>query len=108
MDNASYLDVALRLANTELIGVEETRDALHEEPWWSERVTERDVRALRPVAAGLRKTLAAAVAADPAEVERAINVLLAAHPVRPRLSGGHEESGPHWHMHVADPHEPPA
>ena len=108
MDNASYLDVALRLANAELAGVGETRAALHEEPWWSERVTERDVRALRPVAAGLRRALAAAVAADAAAVEREINALLAAHPVRPQLSGGHQESGPHWHMHVADPHEPPA
>jgi predicted RNA-binding Zn ribbon-like protein len=108
VDNASYLDVALRLANADLDSVEEVRAALHEEPWWSERVTERDVRALRKVAAGLRHALEGAVNGDAALVLRETNALLAAHPLRPRLSGGHDESEPNWHVHVADPDEPPA
>ena len=49
MDNANYLDVALRLANADLSGVDELRAALHDEPWWSERVSEPDLRALRRV-----------------------------------------------------------
>jgi predicted RNA-binding Zn ribbon-like protein len=107
MDNASYLAVALRLANTQLGEVDDLRSALHEEPWWSERVTDADLRALRPVSAGLRRTLDAAVAGDVERVTRETNALLAAHPLRPTLSAGHG-STPHWHVHVADPSAAPA
>jgi len=108
MDNANYLDVALRLANTELSGVEEVRGALQEEPWWSERVSGSDLRPLRRLAAGLRRTLAAAVAGDVERVQSETNALLAAHPLRPRLSAGHAGAEPNWHVHVADPDESPA
>jgi predicted RNA-binding Zn ribbon-like protein len=108
MDNASYLDVALRLANADLTGVDDLRAVLHEEPGWSSRVSESDVRVLRRVAAGLRRALAAAVASDAEAVLAETNALLAAHPLRPRLSAGHVESDPHWHVHVADPEETPA
>ena len=108
MDNANYLDVALRLANAELAEVDELRAVLHEEPGWSERVSDLDLRALRKVAAGLRRALAAAVDADTERVLTETNALLAAHPLRPRLSAGHDESAPHWHVHVADPNELPA
>ena len=47
MDNADYLDIALRLANANLDGLDELRATLHDEPWWADRVTERDLRALR-------------------------------------------------------------
>jgi predicted RNA-binding Zn ribbon-like protein len=108
MDNASYLEVALRLANAELADVESLRAALHEEPWWADSVTEADVRALRRVAAGLGRAFAAAVDGDRDGVLREANALLAAHPLRPNLSAGHDESAPNWHVHVADPAEPPA
>jgi predicted RNA-binding Zn ribbon-like protein len=109
VDNATYLDVALRLANSPLETVDDLRAALHEEPWWSERVTSGDVEVLRSVASGLRKVLAAAVAADPAGVLAATNTLLAAHPLRPTLSAGHSvDITPHWHVHVADTDAPPA
>lgn len=107
MDNASYLAVALRLANAQLTGVDALRTALHEEPWWSDRVTDADLRVLRPVSAGLRRTLEAAVAGDRERVLAETNALLAAHPLRPTLSAGHG-STPHWHVHVADPSAAPA
>jgi predicted RNA-binding Zn ribbon-like protein len=107
MDNADYLDVALRLTNATLSDVAALRAALHEEPWWSERTTEQDLTALRPVADGLRQALACAVAADQAGVVRTVNALLAAHPARPRLSDGHSTE-PNWHIHMADPSESPA
>lgn len=38
-----------------------------------------------------------------------MNLLLAAHPPRPRLSGhGSDEDVPNWHIHVAEPDAPPA
>ncbi|HEV2778191.1 MAG TPA: CGNR zinc finger domain-containing protein [Actinophytocola sp.] len=108
MDNASYLEVALRLANADLTTVDALRAALHEEPWWSDRVTERDLAVLLRVATGLRAALAGAVDGDRDRVLAAVNALLAAHPLRPRLSAGHDDAAPHWHVHVADPDAPPA
>lgn len=111
MDNADYLDVALRLANADLAGADELRAALHDEPWWADRVSDADVHALRPVARELRDTLAAAVRGDGVAVLAAANALLAAHPPRPRLSAGHGDRAardPSWHVHVADVDAPPA
>ncbi|MFC0437937.1 CGNR zinc finger domain-containing protein [Kutzneria buriramensis] len=107
MDNAAYLDVALRLANADLTEVDGLREALYEEPWWADRVDENDLRALRAVADGLRRVLADAVGADREGVTRDANALLAAHPLRPQLSSGHDEKE-NWHVHVADPGQPPA
>jgi predicted RNA-binding Zn ribbon-like protein len=107
MDNAAYLDVALRLANTELTGVEALRAALHDEPWWSERASAADVEALTPVAAGVRRVLDRAVAADEVGVRDEVNALLHAHPLRPTLSSGHGETA-NWHVHVASVDAPPA
>jgi predicted RNA-binding Zn ribbon-like protein len=107
MDNADYLDVAVRLANADLTEVSALQDALYDEPWWASRVTAEDLLALRPVAQVLRSALAAAVARDPAGVRTAVNDLLANYPLRPRLSAGHDEE-PNWHIHVADPEQPPA
>ncbi|OLF05418.1 CGNR zinc finger domain-containing protein [Actinophytocola xanthii] len=112
MDNADYTDVALRLANAALTDVPALRAALHDEPWWSDRASEADVAALAPVAAGLRRALDRAVAGDAEGVLAEVNVLLAAHPPRPRLSAGHGSTptgqSPNWHVHVASVNDPPA
>ncbi|OLR94133.1 CGNR zinc finger domain-containing protein [Actinokineospora bangkokensis] len=104
MDNATYLDIALRLANADLTDIPALRAALHDEPWWSERCDETDLVTLRAVQAELNHALDAAVADDEAEVLATVNRLLAANPPRPRLSG---HSGT-WHIHVASPDAPPA
>jgi len=107
VDNADYLAVAVRLANADLTDVSALQKALFEEPWWAERVTTDDLVALRPVAAGLRRALDAAIAGDASAVRTAVNTLLESYPLRPRLSAGHTAE-PNWHIHVADPDEPPA
>ncbi|MET0234987.1 MAG: CGNR zinc finger domain-containing protein [Kibdelosporangium sp.] len=107
MDNADYLDVAVRLANADLTDVSALQEALFEQPWWAERLTAQDLTALQPVAAGLRTVLASAIAGDPAGVRSAVNSLLETYPLRPQLSAGHT-SEPNWHIHVADPDAPPA
>jgi predicted RNA-binding Zn ribbon-like protein len=107
VDNADYLDVAMRLANADLTDVSALQDALYEQPSWAERVTERDLAALRPVADGLRNVLTAAIASDATGVRTAVNSLLETYPLRPRLSAGHTPE-PNWHIHVADPDAPPA
>ncbi|ALG12940.1 CGNR zinc finger domain-containing protein [Kibdelosporangium phytohabitans] len=107
MDNADYLEVALRVANATLTDVSALQEALHDEPWWATRVTTDDLTALRPVADGLRKALAAAVSNSTADVRSAVNELLETYPLRPRLSAGHDTEA-NWHIHVADPDEPPA
>jgi len=107
MDNADYLDVALRLTNATLDDVPDLRAALHDEPWWSSRAGEDDLVALRPVAAGLRRALACAVAGDNDGVLAQVNALLSAHAPGPRLSAGHSAE-PNWHIHMADPDASPA
>src|SRR6266542_44163 len=100
MDNADYLGVALRLANASLDDVDALRAALHDEPWWSDRTTTEDLAALTPVAAGLRRVLSHATTGDARGVLREVNALLAEHPLRPRLSTGHDPTAaPNWHVH---------
>jgi len=107
MENADYLAVALRLANAELTDVPALQAALHDEPFWSSRAREADLAALRPVSAGLRRVLAATVAADNDAVLAEVNALLAEHPLSPRLSAGHA-ADPNWHIHMADTTASPA
>jgi predicted RNA-binding Zn ribbon-like protein len=107
MDNADYLDVAVRLANADLTDVSALQDALYDSPWWASRVTTADLHAIQPLAEGLRSVLAAVVAKDASGTLKAVNELLETYPLRPRLSAGHDEE-PNWHIHVADPNEPPA
>jgi predicted RNA-binding Zn ribbon-like protein len=109
MDNADYLDVALRLANSDLVDLDALRAALHDEPWWADRAGEEDLRVLREVADGLRRALASAVARSDDGVLGEVNALLTAHPPRPRLSAGHPpRTDEPWHVHVADVDAPPA
>jgi predicted RNA-binding Zn ribbon-like protein len=107
MDNADYLDIALRLANADLDSVATLRAALHDEPWWADRATEADLRALRPVARGVRAALEAAVRGDADALLAAVNGLLSRNRLRPRLSAGHDAT-PNWHVHVADVDASPA
>ncbi|HVK22883.1 MAG TPA: CGNR zinc finger domain-containing protein [Actinokineospora sp.] len=105
MDNADYLDVALRLANAELADLPSLVAVLKAEPWWADRATAADLAALRPVAATLRSTLNAAADGDGDTVLDEVNSLLEAHPPRPRVSG---HTGNPWHIHVADADAAPA
>ena len=104
MDSTDYAELALRLANADLTDLDRLRAALHDEPWWSERVHEQDLAVLRTVAAGLRDALDALLAGSADQAQDAVNALLERHPPRPRLSG----HGPQWHVHVAGPDAPPA
>lgn len=112
MDNADYVELALRIANADLGSVAALRATLHEEPWWAERAHTRDLILLRTTAAALRVTLSAAVDGDAETVLTEVNALLAAHPPRPRLSthGSSDAEGaePNWHLHVAEPQASPA
>lgn len=109
MDNADYTEVALRLANTEFTDLDDLRAALHDEPWWSERLREGDLAVLQTVADGIRRTLDAAITGDDEAVLTETNRLLEANPPRPRLSGhGGSTSEPNWHVHVAGAEAPPA
>ncbi|MER5389219.1 CGNR zinc finger domain-containing protein [Saccharopolyspora sp. NPDC002686] len=107
MDNADYVDVALRIANADLSSLDAVRAAVHDEPWWADRLAEPDLPVLRGVADGLRRTLDALVTNDGEAALAEINALLSAHPPRPRLSshGGHHGI-PNWHLHVAGPDAP--
>ncbi|RKT86003.1 CGNR zinc finger domain-containing protein [Saccharopolyspora antimicrobica] len=107
MDNADYVTVALRIANADLSSLDAVRAAVHDEPWWADRLGEADLPVLRTVADGLRRALDAMVGGDGQTVLAEINTLLSAHPPRPRLSGhGGRNGNPNWHVHVAGPDAP--
>jgi predicted RNA-binding Zn ribbon-like protein len=109
LDNADYTEVALRLANTELGSLDDLRAALHDEPWWSERLHDDDLAVLRGIAMGIRRTLDAAITGDHDTVLTETNHLLETYPPRPRLSGHGGKAGmPNWHVHVAGTDAPPA
>ena len=99
MDNADYLDVALRLTNATLSDVAGPACGAARGAVVVHRAGEADLAALRPVAAGLRRALACVVAADADGVLREVNALLAAHPLRPRLSAGHSAEPELAHPH---------
>lgn len=107
MDNADYVAVALRIANADLSSLDAVRAAVHDEPWWADRLDEPDLPVLHEVAEGLRRALDAMVGGDGETVLLEINALLSAHPPRPRLSShGGRNGNPNWHVHVAGPDAP--
>ena len=108
MDNADYLDVAVRLANADLTKCPHCRRPSTKSLGGLAGSTARDLEALRPVAAGLRRVLPLRCGRGRDGVfvrgELAAGGLSAApSPVRRTLGAPAD-----WHIHVADPDAPPA
>jgi predicted RNA-binding Zn ribbon-like protein len=95
VDFASYAQHAIELVNHRLDDAGDVRELIGSE--WSGRVTETDVAPMRRVGAGLTDVVDLAVGGRDADAVRRLNELLAAHPVRPWISG-HDASD--WHLHV--------
>ncbi|WP_019854785.1 CGNR zinc finger domain-containing protein [Actinopolyspora mortivallis] len=108
MDNADYIESALRLANASTDDLESLRAELRDEPWWSSRLTGRDLELLRDVAARLRRALESATTGETDRLSTEVNSLLREYPPRPSLSRHGHGQDPGWHIHVADPEQPPS
>lgn len=92
-----YARTAVDLVNAQVETLEQVRAFYGEGNWQSADVTERDVAVLRKGAKRLREVFEHGSAGRDDEAVTALNALLEAHPVQPRISF---HSGNDWHMHV--------
>lgn len=98
MNFDEYAQTAVDLVNARLETLEDVREFVGAAGGWrAEEATERDVAILRRGARRLRDVFDYGSVGRDAEAVEALNSLLEAHPVQPRISG-HDVGD--WHMHV--------
>lgn len=97
MDFDAYSTLGVELANAQIDDLDDLRTLLADQPWWAERATEQDAKALRRTSSQVRKVFEIAASGDDPGAVKALNALLDAHPARPNISG-HDASD--WHIHV--------
>lgn len=98
MDPVRYAESAAGLVNVDLSGSDELRRHLAERPELADRLTDRDVVALRRLQGPLRALFKTSEAGDAGAVVGALNELLGRHPVTPYISD-HDRG--RLHLHVA-------
>ena len=92
-----YARTAVDLVNAQVETLEQVRTFYGSDSWQAAEVTEKDLAVLRRGAKKLREVFEYGSAGRDQEAVTALNALLEAHPVQPRISG-HEIMD--WHMHV--------
>jgi predicted RNA-binding Zn ribbon-like protein len=93
----AYAHRAVDLVNAPLDDLDDLKDLLTSEGWMREEATERDVAIFRRAQKKLREIFELGTTHRDGEAVTALNTLLEAYPVQPRISG-HDASD--WHMHV--------
>jgi predicted RNA-binding Zn ribbon-like protein len=93
-----YARTAVDLVNARVETLEQARTLYGADAWQAAEVTEKDVAILRRGAKRLREVFEHGSAGRDQAAVAALNTLLDAHPVQPRISFHH---GNDWHMHVA-------
>jgi predicted RNA-binding Zn ribbon-like protein len=100
----AYAHRAVDLVNAPLGDLDDVRRLVGDEEWMRDEATERDVAVFRRAQKRLREIFQLGTAQRDAEAVAALNALLEAHPVQPRISS-HDSASGHgpadWHMHVA-------
>jgi predicted RNA-binding Zn ribbon-like protein len=92
-----YARTAVDLVNAQVDTLDELRTFFGSDSWQAQEATDRDVATLRRGAKRLREVFEHGSAGRDGEAVTALNALLEAHPVQPRISGHEVED---WHMHV--------
>jgi predicted RNA-binding Zn ribbon-like protein len=93
----AYAHRAVALVNSRLTGVDDLGDLYKAAGWPADRAEERDLAAYRRVQKRLRDVFELGSTQHDADAVAALNTLLEAYPVQPRISG--HDAGD-WHMHV--------
>jgi predicted RNA-binding Zn ribbon-like protein len=93
-----YARTAVDLVNGQVDTLEDLRAFFGPDDWQAQEATEKDVAILRRGGKRLREVFEYGSAGRDIQAVEALNGLLEAHPVQPRISG-HEAND--WHMHVA-------
>jgi len=94
----AYAHRAVELVNAPMDGLDDLKSLLRDDSWMADEATERDVAAFRRAQRKLRDVFQLGADNQDSEAVTAVNTLLEAHPVQPRISA--HEAGD-WHMHVA-------
>ncbi|MBO0870812.1 MAG: CGNR zinc finger domain-containing protein [Micromonosporaceae bacterium] len=97
MNFDAYAHRAVELVNARLDDMAGLSGVLSVEPWMVDEVTERDLAAFRRAQRKLREIFEMGASHRDNDAVAALNVLLEANPVQPRISG--HDTGD-WHMHV--------
>ena len=97
MNFEEYARTAVDLVNAQVETLDQLRAFYGAESWQALEATEKDVTVLRRGAKRLRDVFEHGSAGGDNDAVEALNVLLEAHPVQPRISG-HEVGD--WHIHV--------
>ncbi len=93
----AYAHRAVALVNSALVDVPDLHEIYVATGWTTTEADERDLAAFRRVQKRLREVFGHGAAQRDTEAVVALNALLEAHPVQPRITG-HEST--EWHMHV--------
>jgi predicted RNA-binding Zn ribbon-like protein len=97
VDFDAYARTAVDLVNGRLDDLDDLQALLSSETWMAQEATDRDVAAFRRAQKRLRDVFQLGTAGRDAEAVTALNALLEAFPMQPRISG-HDSSD--WHMHI--------
>lgn len=100
VDFDAYASLGVELANARLDDLDDLRTFLATRQGWVGEASTEDLATLARTGRALRAAFGLAAAGRDAETVAALNELLAAHPVRPWISG-HDASD--WHIHVTGP-----
>jgi predicted RNA-binding Zn ribbon-like protein len=92
-----YARTAVDLVNSHVDSLDQVRAFYGTENWQATEATEKDVAILRKGAKRLREIFEFGSAGRDAEAVEALNSLLEAYPVQPRIS---VHGAKDWHMHV--------
>ena len=97
MNFDEYARTAVDLVNAQVDTLDQVRAFFGPDSWQCQEATDRDVAMLRRGQRRLREVFEHGSAGRDGDAVAALNTLLEAHPVQPRISG-HEVND--WHMHV--------
>ena len=97
MNFDEYARTAVDLVNSQVETVDQLRQLYGSDSWQAGEVNDRDVATLRRGAKRLREIFEHGSAGRDNDAVDALNLLLEAHPVQPRISAHKVDD---WHMHV--------
>ncbi len=97
MNFDEYARTAVDLVNARIETLEQVRVFYGADSWQAAEATEKDVAILRRGAKRLREVFEHGSAGENQQAVIALNALLEAHPVQPRIS---YHTSDDWHMHV--------
>lgn len=100
MNFDEYARTAVELVNAQVETLEQLKEFYGSDSWQAGEVNDRDVATLRRGARRLREVFEHGSAGRDAAAVAALNALLEAHPVQPRISAHTNNSPADWHMHV--------